>query len=181
MWFIHISNTVELHKFKGMHHSEGRTIDFWQGWGSLKQIVSGGCKHWKNAIEKLKCLQENGDTHKKIVCSRSRIHIKKNIFACENFPLSPSPPSKSNGPFPQIKDEAARRPKTSHFAILPSLIWRGGGGRSWLSIYLVQDFRYEEVASFVSRGWKKWYIKSEGLDLGPLVFRWSLPLQNWII
>ena len=100
---------------------------FWQEWGSLKQIVWGGCKHWKNATEKLKCLQENGDTHKKIVCSRSRIHIKKNIFACENFPLSPSPPSKSNGPSPQIKDEAARRPKTSHFAILPSLIWRGGG------------------------------------------------------
>ena len=60
-----------------------------------------------------------------LVCSTSRIHIKKYIFACENFPLSPSPPSKSNGPHLQIKDEAARRPKTSHFAILD---WGEGGG-----------------------------------------------------
>ena len=36
---------------------------------------------------------------------------------------------------PQIKDEAAQKPKR---AIFPSLIWGGGGGGSRFSIYFVQ-------------------------------------------
>ena len=44
---------------------------------------------------------------------------------------TPIPP-----PPPQIKDEAAQKPKR---AIFPSLIWRGGGLR--FSIYFVQDCR----------------------------------------
>ena len=38
---------------------------------------------------------------------------------------------------PQIKDEAARRPKTRHFRILD--LGGGGGGGSRFSIYFVQD------------------------------------------
>ena len=39
---------------------------------------------------------------------------------------------------PQIKDEAARRPKTRHFRIF-DLGGGGGGGGSRFSIYFVQD------------------------------------------
>ena len=45
---------------------------------------------------------------------------------------------KSKSPFPQIKDEGARRTKTRHFPILDL---GGGEGGSRFSIYFVQDCR----------------------------------------